>query len=477
MDIKLPIKPETLAALALVKDHPLAKKIGQQLEATVIGIANEKKDITLKIGGQSVPVQSNQALPLEKGQKLRLIVTKLVPTLEFKVIDNSSQTKTAPATLIQQSPASPVQADAPLQNGVSTNKSATPLNEVLNAKVVAVTSDKIQLQILPDKTSSVSSRQLVEIPIDKNAVHNLKPGQNVILESIKQGHTQEIRILPSIFREIPELIKRYLPKHEAPAVLIDQLIADLPALQNNKNISETLKQLAQEILRSLPKPEQLADSSGFKKAVEQSGLFLEARLGTLAKQTTELQTQDFKGLLLKLIQAFKPELSPQQDQKLTAIELEQLKNLLQKTENSVAKLILDQLASLPKDESPKQVWLLEIPFLDENKAQSVKIEIEHEKQSDSEDGNSPSWSVLVTVTPPNLGTLHCKLSYLDNKINTHFWSEQQHVTDLIKQNLDHLKSRLEAEGLSAGFMDALDGRPQRPKTSLLAEENLLNEKA
>ena len=499
MDIQLPVNARTLTALAKLKDHPLAQKIGQTLDAAVIRIDNKQTGITLKIKDHTLEVQSNQPLPLEKGQPLKLIVTRLIPTLEFKIESNPSQTKNDTVFLTEQSAAPSTKLDATSPDKTSFNRLPTPSNETIQAKVVSVGPDKIQLSILPDKSTADTPRQTVELPIDKNAVQSLKPGQNVILEITRHGQSREIKIVPATLRDItttlryentneieslptlrldiPAVVRNILPRHETPTVLLNQLIADLPALQANKTVSETLIQLAQEILQNLRTPEQLTDSKQLKTAVERSGLFLETRLLELTKQQPELLKSDFKGLLLKLIQILKPETAPEPEKPISVSEVEQLKNLLQKTENSVAKLTLDQLASLPKDDSPKQVWLLEIPFISESKAQSVKIEIERDKRNGSEQEEQAKWSVFLTISPPNLGTLHCKLSYLDDKINAHFWSEQQTVTCLIKQNIEHLKKQFEAEGLNPGFIDALDGTPPRKETAPTIEMGLINEKA
>ncbi|PKM35045.1 MAG: hypothetical protein CVV06_18370 [Gammaproteobacteria bacterium HGW-Gammaproteobacteria-10] len=494
VDIKLPVNTQTFTGLAKVKDQPLTPKIGQALDAAVIRIDDKQTGITLKINDHIVEVQSNQPLPLEKGQPLKLIVTRLIPTLEFKIDSNPSQTKNAPVTLTEQATVPANKFDTATPDKTSFIRLPPPSNETIQAKVVSVGPDKIQLSILPDKSTAGTSRQTFELTADKNSFQNLKPGQNVILEIAQHGQTREIKIvpetlrnipttlgheietLPIVHRDIPAIVRDILPRHETPTVLLNQLIADLPSLHANKTVSETLKQLAQEILQNLRTPEQLTDGKQLKTAVERSGLFLEARLLELTKQQPELLKSDFKGLLLKLIQILKPETTPLPEKPLSVSELEQLKYLLQKTENSVAKLTLDQLASLPKDDSPKQVWLLEIPFLGESKAQSVKIEIERDKRNGSEQDEQTKWSVYLTITPPNLGTLHCKLSYLDDKINAHFWSEQEAVTGLIKQNIEHLKKQFEAEGLNPGFIDALDGTPPRKETAPPIEMGLINEK-
>ena len=170
---------------------------------------------------------------------------------------------------------------------------------------------------------------------------------------------------------------------------------------------------------------------------------------------TSLVAEDFKANLLKFIQALKQEITHQGEQPSNQADLDLLKNLQHKTENTVAKLALDQLMSLPKEDSPKQLWIIDIPFIDRQQAQSVRIEVQRDKENKAQSGNG-DWSVNITITPPGLDTIHCIASYRDNVINTFFKSRNTQTTELIKHHLDYLKNQLEESGLKTGHMDAHD---------------------
>jgi hypothetical protein len=241
------------------------------------------------------------------------------------------------------------------------------------------------------------------------------------------------------------------------------LIKELPQLIKNESIPQSLQRIAAEILQSLtqkepllngpsnnPKPVHEADflPSTLNPADEASDLPKTGALGEIS-----LVAEDFKANLLKFIQALKQEIASQAEQPSTQADLDLLKNLQHKSENTVAKLALDQLMSLPKEESPKQLWIIDIPFIDRQQAQSVRIEVQHDKENNAQSGNG-NWSVNITLTPPGLDTIHCIASYRDNIINTFFKSRNTQTTELIKHHLDYLKNQLEESGLKTGHMDA-----------------------
>jgi hypothetical protein len=183
---------------------------------------------------------------------------------------------------------------------------------------------------------------------------------------------------------------------------------------------------------------------------------------------------DFKLKLVKLIQLLNQEIGNQNQDKSPEI-LELLKDSLQKTQSSLAKLTLDQFHSLPKEDNPKQGWTLELPFFHEQTADSVKIEIEQDKAGQSEHAEK-SWTVSITITPPGLDTIHCKVSCYDGSVNTRFWSETAETVDKINTHLDYLKAQLEKNGLTTGFMEAHQGKPIQTNSAKTATSPLLSEK-
>ncbi|MGR9045883.1 MAG: flagellar hook-length control protein FliK [Gammaproteobacteria bacterium] len=484
MEIKLPIDAQSQMTLVRMKDTPLALKVGQIVEVNVV-LQNrlDTQSITLELADKTLQLQSNQPLAVASGEKLKLEVIRLIPSLEFKVVTTpkDASANQAPSSIQIQKQTGPIilKIPPPLADHKSAIGAALPpgqpplvaIKETLTANVLAVTENQVRLQ-LPGQSQ-------IQLTLDGAAAASLRPGQQVLLEPVRMGDGPALQLkIPDTTVKITELIKQNLPIHESPVFFIDQLIDNLSTLQKAESVSDTLKRLAREIIQNLPRRQQLTEAAFLKRAADQSGVFLEAQLAVSEKSQTLQPVNDFKAQLLKFIESLKHQINadPPSETKSTPADLEQLKTLLQKTENSVAKIILDQLASLPRDESTQQFWQMEIPFLDDGTAESIHIEIERDS-APKESPDAPIWSVTIKLSPSNMGTLHCKLSYLDGAINTHFWSQQTPVTELIKQNLDVLRDRLEHSGLKAGRMDALEGEPNPTKCQGQPKEKLLDEKA
>jgi len=573
MDINSLINTQSLSAPNRLLENTLNLKVGQQLDVKVINaeIQAAKNAITLSLGGKDVSVQSNQPITLSPGQDLKIQVTQIAPSIEFKVLDPLPELKNQaielrlkliPTARDGGSAASgrePMRPTAKDAGSVATGRltitekqdnaaSPSSVKQLLDAKIISITGNKIQLQVFNPSPANTDNKPVAVITIDRtqltNAPSDLKTGQNLNLEIVKTGTTPEFKIIPAATHipeaKVAEFIKQFLPRHEASPIFLNQLIKDLPQLLKNESVPQALKDIAAKIVQNLPPKEQLVTSQGLKLAIANSGLFLEAKLPPalvqaelikelpqlikngsvpqslqriaaeilqnltqkqpllnnpvlqqLATNTapiaeTELATlklnlpltvegesgiaktnplgaEDFKANLLKFIHALKQELASQGEQPLNKIDVDLLKNLQNKTENTVAKLVLDQLMSLPKEDSPKQLWVIDIPFIDRQQAETVKIEIQRDKENKKQSG-SGDWSVNITITPPGLGTIHCMVSYRNDAINTFFKSQNTQTTELIKHNLDYLKNQLEESGLKTGHMDAHDGAQKAQAT-------------
>ncbi|MDD1621651.1 MAG: flagellar hook-length control protein FliK, partial [Methylococcaceae bacterium] len=178
----------------------------------------------------------------------------------------------------------------------------------------------------------------------------------------------------------------------------------------------------------------------------------------------------------KFVQLLTREIEAQAQQKSALDNTAMLKEALQKTHATLAKLTLDQFQSLPRDDSPKLVWVLELPFFHDHKADTVQIEIERDKRG-AEDSDQKNWAVSITITPPELATIHCRISCYDGSVNTRFWSDGADTVDKINTHLDYLKQQLEQKGLKTGFMEAHQGKPSPTDSAKKPLANLLSEKA
>ena len=371
--------------------------------------------------------------------------------------------------------------------------------QVFTAKVIAIDNHKVQLQ-LPASTlysHNKTTNHTSTITLNKNqltysatgnikntpiAIHQLKPDQDIKLEVIKTGIRPEFKIIddrPGSGQKISEqkvleTVKQVLPIQQPVSELVNQIIKTLPLINNNENVPDALKRLAREILDSIPQIKDVNDPKQLKKSINNSGLFLETKLAYSIEKNSTLIQADFKAQLLKLQAAFKQALNVKKAQKLQSNDVTLIKEMQQKTESSLARIILNQLTSLPKEDGPRQVWILDLPFLNKETTDSVKIKINQEKQSNN-DEKQENWTVNITVTPPDLATIHCKVSCFDKTINTRFWSDTQEVVTKITQHLDYLKLQFEKAGINPGHMTAHTGVPNAENYHEITDQSLFDQ--
>ena len=138
--------------------------------------------------------------------------------------------------------------------------------------------------------------------------------------------------------------------------------------------------------------------------------------------------------------------------------------LLNKTEGAIARIALDQLASLPQNDDKQNTWQIEIPFIDGHHTDSVKLKINRESNA-NQSSDQANWSVVLELNPPGLGKLHSRISLVGDRIDTYFWSDQKTTTALVREHLDRLSARYTQVGLSVGQLNALEGTPVHTKSS------------
>ncbi len=495
MDIKPPINSSGPPALTKPADNLVHLKVGQTLNVTVISTTSsaESTALTLNLDNKPITLHSSQPVKLDPGQSLQIQLTKTTPALEFKILNASPLSKLPAALLSLQ--ATPVQ----LQEAGKNLEQSFDVKQQLTVKIIGLDGNKIQMQILTLQPAShyqeksaetVKQSSLITLERSQLATESLKTpetfkiGQILRLVVTNPGMMPSFKLLsvalPGPTEKITELLKQILPRHQSAPELLNQLIKDLPQLLTHESLPQSLKSSILAILHNLPQSQQLMTNPGLKQALDNSGLFLEARLGLLT-ETPELALAedvkaDFKANLLKLVQLLQQEVSTQAVKNHQDTDLALLKNMQQKTENTLAKIVLNQLLSLPKEDNPKQIWHLELPFLDRDNAETVDLEIQQDKDADRHP-DSGNWSVNITLTPPGLGSIHCAISFREHMIHTHFRSQETQTTELIRRNLDYLKAQFEQSGLTPGQMNAQDGHPKTKPALPIAEAKLFDDKA
>lgn len=502
MDIQLPLNP-ALAGIAKTDGSSLNLKLNQVLEARVVDTQIMLDTLSLAINGKSVTAQISPALNLQVGQSLQVLVSKLLPSPELTILA-AAKTPDGNQASVNLEGQSLKLLVAPQSNNrpLDIVWTQTMRGQPMQATVLKLADNKItfQLQSLPTglarqiSPSDLSSPEKLLLTLDRRQItlntpqtaaslaqqatpFNLKVGTQINLQLLKTGSSPVFVITPALAESkqaIFEAYKQLLPVQASPVPLLNQLRQVLPQLQTEASIGETLKNLALEILRSIPAKTQLAEPGQLKQVIAESGLFMETKLAALLAGNPESSLQDdFKVRLSKLVHLFQQVLNNHEQNQETS---ETLKESLQKAQSALAKLSLDQLASLPKEDALKQTWVLELPVYHNRITDSVKLEIEQDKTRDPEQ-EQQTWAVSITITPPDLATIHCKISCYGGSVNTRFWSEAIDTVAKINAHLDYLKQQLEKKGITIGFMDAHQGKPAQANRINTQVSNLLNEKA
>lgn len=425
------------------------------------------------------------------------------------------------------------------------------------------------------------------VQVTAESVTALDSGGPLQLEVVKGGPPLQVRVMPQQTgvdgTPVENALRQFLPKQQELSSLISQL-ADFAKSGGQTALPADIRQLAKNLLASLPDKSTLVNAEGLKQAVRDSGLFLESKLAQLAqsdaraggKAVDPSLPNDLKAKLLVLAEALSGRAAPsapnaQPDQAATAqsagatsnartaqnpanaqsapnaanapnshaapsatpantpvvvalqplpnpaaaplqasatagqpaatanagqdavatavppgqgsaVTAPALKDLTSQTEGALAKLVLNQLASLPQPDANQQIWRFDIPFTLAGHPESARLEIEREaKREDGSRGESAAentpWTVTVELSPPGLGKFGGKVTLHQGAINAFFWSDDPATAELVQDNLPLLQARLEAAGLKTGRLDAsvgvapssdANGRPPTPLLDLRA---------
>jgi hypothetical protein len=459
-----PMRPIASDGKSVAMSKELMQSTAGSGESAAIGRQTTRDGVNIATNEQR-PAASEKQLAIAK------IVSIIGSRIQLQVFPTSAETGSKPAALFTIEKSQLTNAPSDLKAGQNLNleiikTGTTPEFKIMPAagQIPEAKIAEFTKQFLPrHEASPIFLNQLLKDLPKLTENQNVPQALKAIAIKIIQSLPPKEQLITS--QGLKQAIANSGLFLEAKIPAQAELIKGLPQLIKNQSLPQSLQRIAAEILQNLTQKEPLLNSpSNNPKPVHETDL-LPATLnptdeaGNLPKtgalKETSLVAEDFKANLLKFIQALKQEIANQGEQPSTQADLDLLKNLQHKTENTVAKLALDQLMSLPKEDSPKQLWIIDIPFIDRQQAQSVRIEVQHDKESRQQTGNS-DWSVNITITPPGLDTIHCIASYRNDVINTFFKSRNTQTTELIKHHLDYLKNQLEESGLKTGHMDAHD---------------------
>ncbi len=422
---------------------------------------NSDSHKTSPVQTESVPASLNPRTP--SSLSTGVVATEITKTTSQEPLSQRLQTESTPT----------------VEMGII--PSANPLNQLSaspeNTETQRVSA--IQLQKSPEQPPLATSQKTSSALQNGADFKNLgfKIGQSIHLQvSEQQGQVRFTQVTaPASYDKLIETtLKQMIPIQQSPVELLNTLSSQLHELTRSDTVPDALKKIAQAIIADLNRyPATETRGQSLQKALQHSGLFLEAQIFKPESLTLPVP-QDLKNQLLLLKQLVEQALQQDQSnsQPIQSQEMNLLKDLQTKAESALARILLNQFQSLPKDDGNRQVWVMDLPVWHDQHASNVKVSIEKRKSRQS-DENDDNWQVQLTLTPPGLGSIHCRITHFERKIDTLFWSDSDKATEKVQQNLDYLKQQFEQAGLTVGKISAQTVK-NRPPSDPILTDNLLD---
>lgn len=325
------------------------------------------------------------------------------------------------------------------------------------------------------------------------------PGQALQLQVVRAGETPVLRVLDTSNPADPltRALRTALPRQGG----LRPLLANIAALAQTSNASPTrpaahLVQLGKQVFRNLPDVETVSQPGGLRRALLDSGIFLEAKLaqGQTGVQSPSLIT-DFKAGLLRLFsgllalrQAGDHKVAPPSNRTTTAppapapplrgIPLQPqaaasasltepqsnagaVRELLPQVEAGLARVQLSQLASLPGNDYATPMWTVELPVRREDRTDLFHLHIRRDRGG-TRSTDAETWSVSLAFDLEGLGAVHARVTVVGRQVSLGLRVERAATASLFNRHLEELDSRFQQAGLELGDIRCHCGVPQDP---------------
>lgn len=267
-----------------------------------------------------------------------------------------------------------------------------------------------------------------------------------------------LKILPrKQYQRATEVLARHALSRQQPPAEIQRQLRQLPTKGQTETIS------AQEAFRLLKQtgfPAQRLEPAMVRRALQESGLFLEARLGAALPPLPG----DRKLQLLRLLQQLAPEnrtpAPPAKDT--TPGETRQsgdalLNRLRQLVEASVARIQHHQTSSLGQEEPNRTLWQFDLPLQFGDRQEALPLRILREQPAEDDTAASTTWKVDVHFDFADLGPVSARITLKGDQVSCAFRSEKHGTAQRFETALPRLADKLQQMGLGVGAVTSLRG--------------------
>ena len=501
-----PIAPTSSVARPSVASTELAIKLLQPLAGLLsAGESAEAEVMALKEQAQSF--QLVLKLTLENGRQTTLLANSNRALAQGTALAVTALSQTRLAVALQAAP-------TPLNN---LDLEQLPLGSLLQAKVL---SSEVMAQGKAQQTLYKVVASLLNTPLAGRQLSLETPLALPVgsLLSAQVKGQQALSFLPLSGRLDQLALGQQLQTQQSRQGSMEGLLKALQGLGSSaagQSLPTGLQGSIDKLLGAMPDVRQLGDPKALAKALEDSGLFFEAKL--LSGQTQALP-QDLKANLLRLVAQLMPALpnataaaltgaqneaglaqalplmlrnmlggASQASSKLQALNFPlparllqnldadaDLETLLRLAAAAVSRLQTHQLSSLAQTQVGPEgnlltTWQLEIPMRNQQELVPLQVKLQRDespKKNPKESGET-LWRVELAFDLSPLGPLQVQAQLLRGSLSSQLWAERPTTAELIDRELGHLRERLSAAGLEVGELACRQGvPPQGQRTTL-----------
>ena len=381
----------------------------------------------------------------------------------------------------------------PGRNPISTLLKTLQVGQILEARVLQQLQPRLlRLQIGATELMARSQVALAPGTRVKLEVTTLQPQPELrVLQAPGEPDKQQLAVRSAMARQLPlvevrQQVHQLLPRTQTqPHTSSEVHSNDVPKAPTvTPRAAESVRQFVNILRDAGVRLDQLSPAQ-VRRAVQHSGLFHEARLA----HAVPPEPADTKTRLLQLLNRFETDVKldpsgprPAPDTGDTSTHARGattdslLARLARLVEASVSRIQLQQAATLPTEDSPRQVWQIDLPVQLADESHDMMLRIERETSADDQNGGS-TWSVNLAFQFDSIGTLQARVGLADERVSTTFWSERGSTHRRVEQRLPSLQQALEAQGLEVVHLNGVLGAPAEPLIRVPVPDKLLDEHA
>lgn len=384
------------------------------------------------------------------------------------------------------------------------------LGQILQAKILSADTQNLKINI---------KGQVYEAKTPNN--FQFRTGETLTLKVDNNQNIPTLKVLerdgkpPTVFLR-DQILRHSLPKTGDLKPLLQQITNIKQNLaQFNEKPSEFLRQPLSDLNKLGTTKENISQSNGINKAIQDSGLFLEKKIADVVKQFPQqqnnihllkpllnaIQQNDQKSVLSNLVNQLNSfnkiepivlEQTPSQQTKLATSEqqiqnqnqtkssiqtelqlLTELKQMTKNMQTALASIETNQARAIVTDDKPQVNWVMDLPIKDKQDLDLLHLEIKEREALDKENRKKTSWSVMIKLELEKAGEIHARLVYEDKNISASLWADNPQTYRFMNHYLEILRNNLVDHEINIEQLQTFNRKPKE-ETEMIHDDSLIS---